>query len=107
MAERRRFSIVYDPDVRSHLRVIEARHHSLIRTTIARQLTYEPDVQARNRKPLEQPAAIAAEWELQFGPDSRFRVFYAVDHQRREVQVLAIGVKHGNRLTIGKTEIQL
>ena len=107
MAERRRYSIVYDSEVTRHLRAIAAKHHSLIRKTIEQQLTHEPDAQTRNRKPLSQPAAIAAEWELRFGPGNRFRVFYDVDRQRREVQVLAIGVKHGNRLTIGKAEIQL
>jgi hypothetical protein len=34
-------------------------------------------------------------------------VLYAVDHERREIQIQAIGVKEGNRLTIGGEEVQL
>jgi hypothetical protein len=48
-----------------------------------------------------------ADWELRFGPDNRFRVFYAVDTDRQEVQILAIGVKRGNRLFIADEEIEL
>jgi hypothetical protein len=52
VARRRPFAIVYDPQVKVHLRVIEAKHHSLVRDTIAQQLLYDPDVETRNRKPL-------------------------------------------------------
>jgi hypothetical protein len=46
-------------------------------------------------------------WELRLGPDNRFRVFYAVSHERREVQILAIGAKPGNRLMVAGEEIRL
>jgi hypothetical protein len=38
---------------------------------------------------------------------NRFRVLYGVDHERREVQIEAIGVKIGNRLVVGEEEIEL
>jgi len=69
-------------------------------------LRYQPEVPTRNRKPLRQPAAFGATWEIRFGPDNRFRVFYRVDEEQR-VRVLAVGVKEPNRLWVGGKEIQL
>jgi hypothetical protein len=34
-------------------------------------------------------------------------VFYAIDIENHEVQILAIGVKKGNRLFIGGEEVEL
>ena len=107
MAKERSFAIVYDLEVKSHLRAIETKYHSMIRAAIEQQVQREPDVETRNRKPLKRPVDFEAEWELRFGPTNRFRVFYAVDAKRREVQVLAIGVKEANRLNIGGEEITI
>ena len=107
MARAQPFALVYDPEVKDHLRAIEAKYHSLIRTIIEEQLLFEADVETRNRKSLKRPVVFEAEWELRFGPDNRFRAFYAVDLDRREVQILAIGVKHKNRLTIAGEEVRL
>src|SRR5712692_5969508 len=93
MAGGRRFALVYDQEVRTHLRAIEPKYRGLIRATIEEQLRFEPDKETRNRKPLQRPVAFEATWELRFGPENRFRVFYAVSHERREVQILAIGTK--------------
>jgi hypothetical protein len=86
---------------------IPAKHHPLIRATIREQLFFEPQSETRNRKPLQQPAPLGAAWELRFGPDNRFRALYTVDLGRHEVQILAIGVKKGNRLSIGGREVKL
>jgi mRNA-degrading endonuclease RelE of RelBE toxin-antitoxin system len=107
MARRRPLQIVYDPQVKHHLERIERQYHSLIRRTILEQLRYQPQMETRNRKPLLKEAEFGADWELRFGPDNRFRVFYAVDTECQEVQILAIGVKRGNRLFIGGEEIGL
>src|SRR5262245_4616934 len=101
MARRRSYALVYAPAVKRHLRAIVVQYHSLTRDTIEEQLRTEPGVETRNRKPLRQPAALAAEWELRFGPDNRFRVFYAIDPEALEVLILAIGVKLRDRLLIG------
>ena len=101
------FVVVFDPLVRQHLRANAPKYHSLIRDTIYKQLTYEPDVETRNRKPLEQPAAFGARWELRFGPDNWFRVLYSVNREELLVSVLAIGVKRGNKLMIGKEQVDL
>ncbi len=107
MATKLPFSLVYDPEVHNHLLAIEAKYRSLIRATIEEQLLYEPDVETRNRKPLQRPAALGAQWELRLGPDNRYRVFYEVDGQTREVNILAIGVKDRSRLFIGGEEVEL
>ena len=107
MAGKPRFALVYDPEVKTHLRAIGPEFRGLIRTTIEEQLRFEPDKETQNRKPLQRPVAFEAAWELRFGPENRFRVFYAVSHQRQEVQILAIGTKERNRLKIGREEIKL
>jgi mRNA-degrading endonuclease RelE of RelBE toxin-antitoxin system len=101
------YAVLYDPEVKAHLRTIERGHYGLIRRTIEEQLRFEPDRETRNRKPLQRPVVFEATWELRFGPENRFRVFYVVSHERREVQILAIGTKEGNRLLIGGEEIKL
>lgn len=107
MARRQPWSLVYAPGVRQHLQPIEAKYYALIRDKIEEQLLYEPETETRNRKPLRQPAAFDAEWELRFGPDNRFRVLYEIDAPVRQVHVLAVGVKEGNRLLIGGEEVEL
>lgn len=107
MAKRLPFTLTYAAIVGGHLATIDAKYDSLIRAKIEEQLLYEPDVHTRNRKPVEQPAAFQAEWELRFGPNNRFRVFYQVDRAHGEVRVVAIGVKDRERLIIGGEEITL
>jgi mRNA-degrading endonuclease RelE of RelBE toxin-antitoxin system len=102
-----RFTIVYAPITKQHLRTIEAKYYSLIRDVIAEQLSFAPATETRNRKPLERPVLFAATWEIRCGPRNRFRVYYDVDHENKIVSILAIGVKHGNTVIIGGEEIQL
>jgi hypothetical protein len=108
MAKKKVFSLIFAPAVRSHLKAIEAKFDSLIRTNIEEQLTHEPDVETRNRKPLQRrPAPFGAEWEIRFGPDNRFRVLYKFTEEPREVQILAVGFKQGNRLLVDGEEMDL
>ena len=90
MIESAPFDIVFDPQVKQHLHAIEAKYHGLIRETIDLQLKFEPDIETRNRKPLRQPAAFGATWELRLGTKNRFRVLYEFDLDGREVQILEI-----------------
>jgi hypothetical protein len=85
---------------------IDRKYHSLIRHAIETRLTQHPAEIARSRKPLEPPAPFGATWELRFGPNNRFRVFYEVDDAPGEVWILAIGVKVRNRLRIGTEEFE-
>ncbi|GAA6620783.1 hypothetical protein NUACC26_066010 [Scytonema sp. NUACC26] len=80
----------------------------MIRETIAEQLSYTPLEITRNRKPLEQPAPFSATWELRFGSQNRFRVFYEVNTaEEQTVLILAIGVKDREILLIGGEEVEL
>ena|SRR5438132_13495306 len=101
------FSLIYAPVVHKHLGAIDAKYDSLIREKAEEQLMHEPDVETRNRKPVRAPAAFQAEWELRFGPNNRFRVFYQVDHENREVRIVAVGLKDRNRLFVGGEEVTL
>lgn len=101
------FSLVYSPMLHRHLAAIDAKYDSLIREKMVEQLTHEPNVRTRNRKPVRTPAAFQAEWELRFGPKNRFRVFYQIDLEQREVRIVAVGVKVGNRLLVGGEEVTL
>jgi hypothetical protein len=70
-------------------------------------LQFEPETETRNRKPLEQPAAFRATWELRVGQANQFRVLYVVNPERQEVLILAVGVKDRNRLIVGGEEVKL
>lgn len=107
VARKEPYLLVFDPVVNDHLAAIDAKYDSLIRRTIEGQLSHDPDVETRNRKPVEQPAAFRAEWELRFGPSNRFRVFYQIDQAAHEVRIVAIGVKERNRLLVGGEEVSL
>src|SRR3989442_2139157 len=100
MAKRSKFTLIFAPQAIEHLDLIETKYHGLLRRTIKEQLRYTPTEETRNRKPLDQPAPFEASWELRFGPDNRFRVFYDVDAASQAVQVLAVGVKDRSRLLI-------
>ncbi|MGD9046580.1 MAG: type II toxin-antitoxin system RelE/ParE family toxin [Anaerolineae bacterium] len=107
MNSRRSFELIYAPQVKQHPRAIERKHYGLIRREIEAQLQFEPEVEARNRKPLKRAVAFEAEWEIRFGPNNRFRVFYEIDRETRAVYILAVGIKVRNRLYIGGEEVEL
>jgi len=107
MAPKARFEIIYPPVIKQHLKSIDAKYYSLIRDSIETLLMFEPDVETRNRKPLKRPVAIGANWEVRFGPDNCFRVFYRVDGDNQQVIILVIGEKRGSGLFIGGEEVEI
>ncbi len=107
MSIRPRFTLEFAPEIVDHLDAIERKYHRLIEKTIDEQLTFTPEQETRNRKPLEHPTTFGATWELRFGDKNRFRVFYEVKLAQQMVRILAIGVKERNRLFIGGKEIQI
>jgi len=107
MATRHAFELIYAPLVKRQLRAIEPKYHSLIRKAIELRLKHESDVESKNRKPLKRPVLLGAKWELRSGPGNRFRVFYKVDRKAHEVDILAIGEKRGERLIVGREEVEL
>ena len=102
-----RYEIVFDELALDSIASIEDKYDSVIRDAIETQLAFEPDVETRNRKPLQRPTALAATWELRCGPNNRFRIFYDVAPDERVVTVLLIAVKIRNQLWIGKDKLDL
>jgi mRNA-degrading endonuclease RelE of RelBE toxin-antitoxin system len=107
MSPQQRYTLIYAPITKEHLRFIDKKYYSLIRDTIIERLSFEPTEQNRNRKPLTRPAFEEATWELRFGPENTFRVFYDVNADDREVYILAIGIKLRNTVYVGGEEITL
>lgn len=107
MVCKRPYLLIYDSEIPRQLRTIEHKYHSFIRETIEAQLTYEPDVETTNRKPLERPVTFAARWELRFGPANRFRVYYRIEKEAYEVDILAVGIKIRDAVYIGGEEYEL
>ena len=107
MPRRRRYQVIYAPVVYSHLRRIERKYYGLIKEAIELQLEFEPETETPNRKQLAPSTELEADGELRCGPNNRFRVFYWVDQASRKVFVVAVGVKTGNRLRIGREEVKL
>jgi hypothetical protein len=107
MTKRHKFTLIYAPITKSHLRTRERKYYSVIRSAIESHLQYEPDMETKNRKPLTRQVAFEAEWELRLGPDNRFRVFYDIDMDSHEVHILTIGEKDRNCLVIGGKEVKL
>lgn len=101
------YTLIYAPVTREHLKPIDKKYYSLIKSTIEERLSFEPNEQNRNRKPLTRSAFEEATWELRFGPENIFRVFYDVKHDEREVHILAIGIKRRDKLFVGREEIEL
>jgi mRNA-degrading endonuclease RelE of RelBE toxin-antitoxin system len=107
MKGQRAFEIIFQDSALDHMAAIDRKYDSQFRKAIEEQLSHEPDVSTRNRKPLLIETAIGATWEIRCGPNNRFRIFYDVDRDQRLVVVLAIARKEGNRLFLGKERFQL
>ena len=107
MPHGKRFELIYAPIVKQHVKAIDLKYHHLIREAIETQLGVDPDVETKNRKPLRRPATFGAKWEIRFGPHNRFRVFYKVNRDDEQVEILAIGEKEGSQLFIGGEEVEL
>ena len=101
------FDLIYDSAVHRHLAAIERKHHGLIRREIEKGLRHEPDVETQNRKPLLRPSALESVYELRFGPENKYRVFYKIEHDLNRVYILSIGVKDREKLKVGWEVIEL
>lgn len=97
------FRIGYSPDAEGHLRALTARQRATVLDTVDEQLTHEPDVETRDRKPMR-PNPVAP-WELRIG---ELRVYYDITYEpTKMVAVRAVGVKIRNTVSIGGEVIEL
>jgi len=101
--KRQPYRIEYAPETEDHFEWLTARDVGIVLDTVERQLSYEPTVRTRNRKPLE--ANPLAPWELRIG---KLRVYFDVEEEpARVVKIRAVGIKERDRVLIGGEEIRL
>lgn len=97
------YIIEYSPEADDHLQRLTARQRRTVIDTVDRQLFHEPATETRNRKPMR-PNPIAP-WELRIGS---LRVYYDVEEEPEpRVYVLAVGIKVGSRVRIGREIVEL
>ena len=97
------YRIRFAKSAEGHFAQLKARQQAVVLDALKVQLAYEPLRQTRNRKQLR-PNPLAP-WELRIGS---LRVFYELDSEEPDlVNVLAIGIKKGNRLIIAGKEIRI
>jgi mRNA-degrading endonuclease RelE of RelBE toxin-antitoxin system len=97
------YRVEYSPETEEHLRTLTAFQRSIVFDAVDRQLTHQPNVETRNRKPMR-PNPVAP-WELRVRD---LRVYYdVVEEPEKLVIVLAVGIKVGNRVLIAGKEIEL
>lgn len=96
------FDIDIIDDAIEDMRIFREYDRRRIFDGIEAQLSRQPAVKTRNRKPLR--ANPLAEWELRL---DRFRVFYNVDTINAIVTVIAVGEKQSERLLIRGVEYKL
>jgi mRNA-degrading endonuclease RelE of RelBE toxin-antitoxin system len=96
------YEIRFAGSVKEQIRRLAGSQRARVLEAVEKQLSHEPLVESRNRKPLRQNPL--APWELRVGD---LRVFYEVAEDENEVQVLAVGEKRGNSLWIAGEEVKL
>jgi len=97
------YRIEYSPAIDQHLRVLTARQRAMVFDAVDEQLSQQPAVETRNRKPMR-PNPVAP-WELRVGD---LRVYYDIEEEpEQRVTILAVAIKDRNRVVIGDEEVQL
>lgn len=97
------YRIEYSPDAEDHLRSLKKRQQRAILDKVEEQLTHQPAVETRNRKPMR-PNPLAP-WELRIG---NLRVYYDIEEEpERIVLIRAVGIKERDQVRIGKEVFDL
>ena len=98
-----RYRVEYSPDAEEHLRLLTARQQRMVLEAIERQLTDQPTLETRNRKPMR--PNLLAPWVLRVGD---LRAYYDVEEMpQRMILVRAVGIKLRNRVRCGREEYEL
>lgn len=97
------YAIKYAPETLEHIRLLTHRQQMIVLDTVERQLTYQPTIRTRNRKPMR--SNLLATWELRIDD---LRVYYEVEEKPiPTVFIRAIGIKERNTVRIGGEIIKL
>ncbi len=89
------FFVAFTASALDDIRWFRNYEQRIIFDGIEELLTFQPDVETRNRKRLR-PNRVS-EWETRL---DHFRVFYDVDAVRSIVEVKMVGQKEGSRLLV-------
>ncbi|MEQ9360052.1 type II toxin-antitoxin system RelE family toxin [Coleofasciculus chthonoplastes] len=96
------YDVEYTPPAIQDLKYFPKHEQKEILENIDIQLSYEPTVETRNRKPMR-PNSLA-EWELRIG---KFRVLYNVVEKVTIVEIQRIGEKQRNNFFFGGQKEEL
>jgi len=97
------YKIDFADSTKEHLKYLTANQRATIFASVKKQLIHEPFVETRNRKHLRKNPIVP--WELRIGD---LRVFYDLSpDESNVVEIVAVGIKEGNRLLIAGKEIKL
>jgi mRNA-degrading endonuclease RelE of RelBE toxin-antitoxin system len=98
------YTIEYSEDAIGHIRKLPAHLRATTMDRLEEQLTQQPAVPVRNRKPMDPEKKLyVAPWELRLG---NVRVYYAVEDEANKVVVVAVGIKEREKLLIGGKEVE-
>lgn len=96
------FQIQFAPEALEDLSFLRKYEQQQIIDGIETQLSYQPDLETRNKKRLR--PNLLAEWELRVG---NLRVFYDIDIENTVVKIVAVGLKQDNQLFIQGEQYEL
>jgi mRNA-degrading endonuclease RelE of RelBE toxin-antitoxin system len=97
------YRIEFTPKAREHFATFAARQRARLRDGIRKQLTHQPTVETRHRKPLRPNTLAGFRLRIQ-----DLRVYYdVVEGPDPLTLVQAIGIKVRNRVFVGGEEIEL
>jgi mRNA-degrading endonuclease RelE of RelBE toxin-antitoxin system len=96
------FTIEFSEDAERHLDSFSGPDQRMILAGIEEQLSHQPDIRTRNRKPMR--ANALGRWELRV---QRFRVIYNIEMEKETVVITAIATKDGNKFLIDGKEYPL
>ena len=97
------YAVKYSPETVEHMEALTARQRTNVLDGVDEQLSDQPAVETKNRKPMR--ANALAPWELRIGD---LRVYYEVQEMPEpEVQIRAIGVKERNQVRIANKVVKL
>lgn len=94
------YRIEYSPDAEEHLRSLTATQQVTVLHHVERRLTRQPTVETSNRKPMR-PNPLAP-WESRIG-----NLRDVEGDPERVVYIRAVGIKHRNRVRVGREVIEL
>ena len=96
------YPIELTEEAKEDLYYYDAFERKIIVSGIRDQLSDQPDVETKNRKPLRDNKL--APWEVRIG---KYRGFYKLDETREIVTVVSVGHKEHNILFIRGKEVAL